>query len=186
MRKFKLIMPVFASLLLMVVLNGCASLQKGTRFYSGTPLQRSEVSLVITPMNCFINNITEVDNQETKRLESRNILELLPGNYIIGLAYMNIYEHGASKIYTTINCRAGHSYIIVPHITTYQVKTVQGNYVTEKKWEPILYDISSNSDYAKIFSEDNESQDYYKKKIDHYFEDTMGRKTIINKGIYWF
>ncbi len=186
MRTFKLIVSVFTSLLLMVALNGCASFQSGTRFYLGMPLQRSEVSFVMTPMNCFINNIKEVDNQETKKLTSRNILELLPGNYIIELVYANMYEHGASKIYKTINCRPGHSYIIVPHITTYQVKAVQGNYVTEKNWEPILYDISSDSDYAKILSEDNESQDYYKKKIDHYFEDTLGRKIIINKGEYWF
>jgi hypothetical protein len=120
---------------------GCAIPDdKGHRFYSGPPLPNNEVALVYA-VDCNIQDIRAEKEKDVKKLgygPSRE-LELLPGQYVTGINYSNIYfgtyytkTTDGGRVQLNLNLQAGDIWMIYPEIIGQS-----GN----QTWRPILVNI---------------------------------------------
>ena len=143
-------------LFFMCCLTGCATGSGAHRFYSGPPLPKNEIALVyVASSDCHIRDIRNETEKETRYLDllraTSSMLDLLPGQYIIGITYSHTstvsgYETRRTqtlgdKVRVKLNAEAGNVYIIYP--------SFDGG-----KWRPINvnindYDIKECKKYNK-------------------------------------
>jgi hypothetical protein len=130
-------------------LSGCATGSGAHRFYSGPPLPKNEIALVYAVVDCHIHDVRNMREEETKYLDylkgdaASRMLELLPGQYMIGITYSRSstavgYETRRTqtlgdKVRLKISAGAGNVYIIYP--------SFNGG-----KWQPIIANINDYSE----------------------------------------
>jgi len=129
----------FAALLLVVCCqSGYAS--GAHRFYSGSPLPKNEIALVYAVKGCHIRDVRDEREKETKYLDvlrdaASGLLDLLPGQYIVGITYKSsksTFENTTSalgdKVRLEFNAEAGNIYVVYPAIDGV-------------KWKPVIVNI---------------------------------------------
>lgn len=151
---------------LMSFLFGCApvSAPLGTRLYSGEPLPRQEIALII-PLaasggSLRINWVRDEKNKETQDLyfDGRaDALELVPGRYAICLSSFTqisnpstIYKYTSDPLILGVDAKANHVYII-----TYQL-------LSKTTWKASITDLedldSLKTDNVKEFDKLDNTQ----------------------------
>lgn len=151
----KQILAAAVLLFFLCCLFGCATGSGTHRFYSGPPLPKKEIALVYAVAGCHMRDVRNTQEEETKYLDylkgdaASRMLELLPGQYMIGITYSRSstavgYETRRTqtlgdKVRLKISAGAGNVYIIYPLLS-------------EKKWQPVIVNIN---DYSKEECEKN-------------------------------
>jgi len=148
-------------------LIGCSPIIMGSRFYSGDPLPRNEVFLVIdAQVYCELVSIRSTKEQDVKRLARGGwVLELLPGQYDLRINY----EPPGCKeslINITLNGKRGHVYIIYPHIT---------ESTGHQFWQPVVIDVASDEDFSRVQCESCVPADKLRKMVNEYFQGSLSR-----------
>jgi len=140
------------------------------RFYSGPPLPGNEVALVYAVNCCKIRDVRGEAENETKYLDvlrsaAFDLLDLLPGRYVIGMTYKSSRSTLQERTLTlgdkarlSLNAEKGNVYIIYP--------AIDGT-----KWQPVIvninnYDIAACNKSNKY--EDCPSKEAIEKRITRY------------------
>lgn len=131
----------FVALFLFICcLSGCATESGSHRFYSGPPLPKTEIALVYAVRGCYMRDVRSETEKEGRHLDyfkdaGSGMLDLLPGEYIIGITYSHSsadFEKRTQtlgdKIRIKLHARPGNVYIIYP--------SIDGS-----KWQPIIVNI---------------------------------------------
>ncbi len=98
---------------------GCATPERGRRYYSGPPLPSNEVALVYD-VGIYIWGIRNEREKEEKQIFAFRAAprELLPGQYIMKVRYFSISGNKRSDdVFLKLDALAGNIYIIYPEIT---------------------------------------------------------------------
>jgi len=111
------------------------------RFYSGPPLPKNEVAFVYAVKGCQIRDVRDETEDETKYLDvlkaaASDLLDLLPGRYVIGIVYKsskstldNRTLTLGDKVRLSLNAEKENTYIIYPAIDG-------------AKWQPVIVNIN--------------------------------------------
>ena len=154
-------------------LSGCAVTRGANRFYTGPPLPKNDIALVYAAAGCKMRDVKSEAEQERRYLDFMNeapslMLDLLPGDYLIGVTF----SHSSSsmnqrsqtlgnKIRVKLHAQPGNIYIIYP--------LFEGN-----NWQPVAVNID---DYEKKKCESHNkikscpSKEKISKKIAEYLHD---------------
>jgi len=138
----QIMMRLFSFLVLLLGLY-CQSVypSEAHRFYSGPPLPKNEVAFVYAVKGCQIRDVRNEAEDETKYLDvlkaaASDLLDLLPGRYVIGIVYKSSKSTLDKRTLTlgdkarlNLNAEKENIYIIYPAIDG-------------AKWQPVIVNIN--------------------------------------------
>jgi len=138
----QIMMRLFSFLVLLLGLY-CQSVypSEAHRFYSGPPLPKNEVAFVYAVKGCQIRDVRNEAEDETKYLDvlkaaASDLLDLLPGRYVIGIVYKSSKSTLDKRTLTlgdkaqlNLNAEKENIYIIYPAIDG-------------AKWQPVIVSIN--------------------------------------------
>ena len=113
------------------------------RIYSGAPLPRNEVAIVIKPQNCYITALEE-DGKPPKQMPLLwGDIELLPGKYTLYIHWgqlnsSNIITKAKEPLPIQVIAEPGRIYFIYP------------DFPERGRWKPVVIDNVTDKDFESI------------------------------------